>query len=239
MVGTLVLPLPKCGVIRSTWCVLGLPSRHWGPWLSNSRNESSICCPKFRLRDQHICACQHRSCLAYVLVQLALWGVLPLPSSALRSKGNIAGSLFHGSWATCSFFTPLSSLTRILCPVQLAQAQWHSVVFACLSCVILHLEAELLFCCNWSKLQSEPHSSMTRLHTVADFSHFFPIYSDRSYSSCVHFFWAVFVSSPNLETNRNNEVIFFFSGTFVSYSISGKQVQAPFLEFLCWGYLST
>lgn len=61
MVGTLVLPLPKCGVIRSTWCVLGLPSRHWGPWLSNSCNESSICCPKFRLRDQHICARRHRS----------------------------------------------------------------------------------------------------------------------------------------------------------------------------------
>lgn len=49
----------------------------------------------------------------------------------------------------------------------------------------------------------------------------------------VHFVLAVFVSSPNLETDLNNLVVFYFSGTSVANRIPGKQAQAPFLEFLC------
>ena len=62
--------------------------------------------------------------------------------------------------------------------------------------------------------------------------------SDRSYSHRVHFILAVFVSSPYLETNWYNQIVVFFSETSISYRILGNQALAPFLEYLCWGYLS-
>lgn len=141
-----------------------------------------------------------RSCLTYEHVLLVLWRVLPLPHPLLPPPPASPEELRK----CCQFSIPqtlgymqltsLSSLTGILCPVHLAWARRHQVAFARRSHAILHLQAELLFCCNWSKLQSVLHPSMTHLHTAADCAHFFAIYSGRSYG--VHFVSVVSVSNP-------------------------------------------
>lgn len=169
-----------------------------------------------------------RSCLAYEHVLLVLWGVLPLPTHFLPPPLPSPKELrkccrFSIPWILGYMqLTSFSPLTGILCPVHLARAQRHQVAFALWSHAILHWQVELLICCNWSKLQSVPHSSMTPLHTAADCSHFLAIYSDRSYG--VPFVSAVFVSNPYMETSQSNEVVFFFTWTSESYTISGKQV---------------
>lgn len=121
------------------------------------------------------------SCFANLPVLLELRGFSPhLSSPPLRSKGNFTGSLFLGYLQLfhSAFITNQDpvSYTQWHCDT-LAQAWWHYVVFACLSCVSLHSEVELLLCCNWPKLQSEPHSSMTH-HAVTNFFHFWKTLTD-------------------------------------------------------------
>ena len=132
IMGSLVLPLLRYVVTGSVWCVLGFPCRHCSPWVSNLCNESSICCPNSRLRDQPICACGHYG-LPHLNARAArvvgCFLSLSLTHTHTPHFGNFAPPLLHWSWATCSFFTPVSSLTRILCPVQLGIVVLNSFCF--------------------------------------------------------------------------------------------------------------